>query len=181
MVHPAAWRGALSEEEDRLLARRAAAGDVAAFTLLVQKHERQVRAFLARLAGHEAEDLAQEAFVKAWRMAGHYRGEGSYAGWLLRIAWRLFLDARRARRRMEPIGAEIGDEGVDAAPDCRIDVDRALAKLEPRERAAALLCLGEGYSHGEAAAIMGLPLGTLKSIVARAKAQLGALLSLETN
>ena len=86
MVRPAERSGALSGEEDRILAVRAAAGDAAAFTLLVRKHERQVRAFLARVAGHDAEDLAQEAFVKAWRTAGHFRGEGSYAGWLLRIA-----------------------------------------------------------------------------------------------
>ena len=162
---------------------RARRGDPAAYEALVRAHQDIAFRTACLLAGSsaDAEEAAQEAFVKAWRMAGHYRGEGSYAGWLLRIAWRLLLDARRARRPMEPLGAEIGDEGVDAAPDRRIDVDRALAKLEPRERAAALLCLGEGYSHGEAAAIMGLPLGTLKSIVARAKAQLAALLSLETN
>ena len=59
---------------------------------------------------------------------------------------------------------------TDAA--MRIDIDRALAALPTRERAAALLCYGEGCSHSEAAAILGLPLGTLKSIVMRARAQL---------
>jgi RNA polymerase sigma-70 factor (ECF subfamily) len=56
--------------------------------------------------------------------------------------------------------------------EARIDIDRALARLPGRERAAALLCFGEGYSHGEAAAILELPLGTLKSVAARAKAAL---------
>ena len=57
-------------------------------------------------------------------------------------------------------------------PDAAIDLERALAGLGERERAAALLCFGEGCSHAEAAAIMALPLGTLKSIVARARAAL---------
>jgi RNA polymerase sigma-70 factor (ECF subfamily) len=135
-----------------------------------------VRAFLSRLCrGEGGDDLAQETFVKAWRMAGSWRGEGSYEGWLLRIAWRTFLSDRRGRR--EETGAEedygaMAREGHEAGPDAAIDVNRALGRLPPRERAAALLCLGEGWSHGEAASILGLPLGTLKSLVARARAEL---------
>ena len=157
---------------DELLARKAAAGDVAAFTELVRRHERRVRAFLARLTrGDGADDLAQETFLKAWRMAAGFRGEGSYEGWLLRIAWRLFLSGRRLRTE-EPV--EVSGEGDGHRPDeeGRIDADRAMARLPERERAAALLCLGEGYSHSEAAAILELPLGTLKSVVARARAEL---------
>jgi RNA polymerase sigma-70 factor, ECF subfamily len=159
--------GALSDEA---LAARAAAGDVAAFSQLVRRHERRVRSFLERLTGGQgADDLAQESFLKAWRMAGSFRGEGSYEGWLLRIAWRQFLSSRRRVRELpteiEPAGAP-----VDAA--ARIDIERALARLPERERAAALLCFGEGRSHAEAAAVLELPLGTLKSIVARARAEL---------
>jgi RNA polymerase sigma factor (sigma-70 family) len=131
-----------------------------------------VRAFLARLTrGESADDLAQETFLKAWRMASAYRGEGSYEGWLLRIAWRQFLSSRR-KRTEEPV--EAGEEADPRAVDsnARIDVERALDRLGPRERAAATLCLGEGYSHSEAAAILELPLGTLKSIVARARGEL---------
>jgi RNA polymerase sigma-70 factor (ECF subfamily) len=163
-------------EGDEALARRAAAGDVAAFTALVRRHERRVRAFLVRLTrGDGAEDLAQETFLKAWRMAASWRGEGSYEGWLLRIAWRLFLSRRRARRE-EPVETpELGESG-GTDQEVRIDVERALAALPARERAAALLCLGEGYSHSEAAAILDLPLGTLKSILARARASLARAL-----
>jgi RNA polymerase sigma factor (sigma-70 family) len=131
-----------------------------------------VRGFLARAArGEGTDDLAQDTFLKAWRMAGSWRGEGSYEGWLLRIAWRQFLSSRR-KRTEEPV--EPVDRADDAAgcPDARLDVERALARLAPRERAAAILCLGEGYSHAEAATILDLPLGTLKSIVARAKGAL---------
>lgn len=127
-----------------------------------------MRAFLARLCREGADDLAQETFLKAWRLAKTYRGEGSYEGWLLRIAWRLFLSDRRRG------SASLAEDVPEAPgnPDAAIDAGRALATLDPRERAAALLCLGEGWSHSEAARIMELPLGTLKSLVARARAKL---------
>ena len=134
------------------------------------------------MAGHDAEDLAQETFVKAWRLGGSFRGEGSYPGWLLRIGWRLFLDQRRGHKPIETLEPDVLSAAASDGPDRRIDVERALAGLGPRERAAALLCLGEGYSHAEAAVILDLPLGTLKSIVARARAQLAAvLLPMETD
>lgn len=153
-----------------MLAQQAAAGDVAAFTELVRRNERRVRSFLARLtAGEGADDLAQETFLQAWRMASTWRGEGSYQGWLLRIAWRQFLSSRRGRRET-PVEMDEATGWTDGT--ARIDVDRALARLPERERAAALLCFGQGCSHGEAASILGLPLGTLKSIVARARAEL---------
>jgi len=106
-------------------------------------------------------------------MAASYRSEGRYEAWLLRIAWRQFLSAQRRRPTLMDL-----DETVTFTPDeaARIDVNRALARLPERERAAALLCFAHGYSHGQAAAVMELPLGTLKSIVARArKALIGQL------
>lgn len=164
-------------DEDAVLARRAAAGDAAAFTALVRAHEGAVRRFLARLTrGEGADDLAQEAFLRAWRRAGAYRGEGSYRGWLLRIAWTAFLDARRSAGRREGREMAVPPQDGPSDPDAAIDLGRALAGLGTRERAAALLCFGEGCSHGEAAEIMGLPLGTLKSILARARAALVARL-----
>lgn len=162
-------------DQDTELARRAAAGDAAAFTALVRAHEGAVRRFLARLArGEGSDDLAQEVFLKAWRRAGDWRGEGSYRGWLLRIAWTTFLGAHRTKGRQEARDQAAFEQQTDARrnPDLAIDLSRALAGLGTRERAAALLCFGEGCSHGEAARIMELPLGTLKSIVARARAAL---------
>ena len=140
----------------------------------MRRHEPRVRAFLARLCrgdAHLADDLAQETFVKAWRSAAGWRGEGSYEGWLLRIAWRTFLSDRRGRREHEELD-EAHSGSATGNPDAAIDVRNALDRLRDRERAAATLCLGEGYSHGEAARIMDVPLGTLKSLVARARTQL---------
>lgn len=159
-------------DEDSELARRAAAGDAAAFTALVRAHESAVRRFLRRLAGEAADDLAQETFLKAWRMAGEYRADGRYRAWLMRIAWTQFLGAHRARGRRDTREAAAPPPENRHDPDAAIDLERALAGLGERERAAALLCFGEGCSHAEAAGIMKLPLGTLKSIVARARAAL---------
>lgn len=131
-----------------------------------------MRSFLRRLAGDVADDLAQEAFVRAWRAAASYRGDGSYEGWLLRIAWRLFLSERGETSRRAAASGEQGEDRLAADPNLRLDIDRAMARLPDRERAAALLCFGEGYSHGEASEILGMPLGTLKSVVARARAAL---------
>ena len=133
-----------------------------------------MRAFLARAAGCDADDLAQEAFVRAWQRAGDYRGQGSYAAWIMGIGWRLFLDQRRTARRREGLAA--GDDVISSsdprlASDAAIDADRLLAALSPPERAALTLCFGHGWSHGEAAEIMDVPLGTLKSLVLRGRAK----------
>lgn len=161
-------------DEDWALNQRVARGDRAAFQLLVLRHEGRLRAFLARAAGCDADDLAQETFVRAWQRAGEYRGQGSYAAWIMGIGWRLFLDQRRTARRRQGLAA--GDEAETStdprpASDASIDADRLLGALSAQERAALTLCLGHGWSHGEAAEIMGLPLGTLKSLVLRGRAK----------
>jgi len=167
--------------DDANLAVKAAAGDVAAFSALVRAHEAAVRRFLNRLTGGEgAEDIAQEAFLRAWRSAGAWRGEGSYRGWLLRIAWTEFLSSRRAagrRAARDHAAFELGYSPQRNA-DAALDLARALRALGERERAAASLCFGEGCSHAEAAEIMGLPLGTLKSILARARTALASRLEI---
>ena len=155
------------------MAALVAAGDTSAFAQLVRRHERRVRAFLFRLCrgGGEGDDLAQETFLQAWRMAGTFRGAGSYEGWLLRIAWRQFLSRVRSLKAEVELNA-MAEESVDTDPAAGLDLQRALASLTADERAAALLCLGEGYSHSEAAFVLDMPLGTLKSIVARARMKL---------
>ena len=143
-------------------------GDLAAFGNLVRVHEPAVRSMLRRLAGDDADDLAQETFLAAWRRAASWRQDGSYRSWLLRIAWRQFLSHRRKQRPTEPLHAA-GSLAVAPRSDQHAGIAQAMGRLGDRERMAALLCFAEGHSHSEAAAIMELPLGTLKSLIARAR------------
>lgn len=160
----------MPNEADLALCRRVAAGDRAAFRLLVEANEAPLRSFLARMGCAEPDDIAQEAFVKAWRAIGQYDGRARFATWLTRIAWRAWLD-RLPRRQVAE--AATGDLPLD--PHLPHQLASLLAALPPRERAVLLLCDGEGWTHAEAAAMLGLPLGTLKSIAARAKATARAL------
>lgn len=165
-------------DEDAQLAKAAAAGDAAAFSQLVRRHEGDIRRFLLRLAGHAADDLAQDVFIQAWRLGSSWRGTGTYRSWLMGIAWTQSLRARRADERRTARESAWENDAARLDTDVQIDVQRALAELNERERGAAILCFAEGYSHGEAAGIMGLPLGTLKSVAARAKAKLAQRLEL---
>ena len=163
-----------------MLARRAAGDDLAAFAALVRAHEAGLRRYLARLAGDEGDDLSQETLLAAWRAIGQWRGEGRFAGWLRRIATRRFLDRQRRGGNTVPRswasldGAEA--TAAPGSPHLALEIEAALGRLPPRERAAALLVFAEGHSHAEAAEALGVPLGTLKSIVARARATLIPLL-----
>ena len=152
-------------EEDLALSRRAAGGDHLAFALLVEKHERALRSFLMRMgAGDLADDIAQEAFLKAWKAASQYDGRARYSTWLTRIAWRCRLDQLRRQRPVEP-DSWAGEEGPAD------EVQDLLARLTDNERVALVVCDGHGWTHSEAAELLSVPLGTLKSTVARAKAK----------
>ena len=158
---------AARNDEDLALSRRAAAGDSAAFAALVEKYERPLRAFLSRMGAAEiADDIAQDAFLKAWRSAGQYDGRARYSTWLTSIAWRCRLDELRRRPRVEP-NLQTG-EAEDSNP---AEVSDMLSRLSEKERGSLILCDGHGWTHEEAAELLGLPLGTLKSNVARAKSK----------
>ncbi len=159
-----------------------AARDSAAFDTLVRRHQAPLRAFLIRLTGEPAlaDDLAQEAFLKAYRALDAFRGGSSFRSWLFAIAMREAQMARRheAARARAQDGA--GGGGDAAAPaEFSIDLQRALAALTQEERMAALLCDAAGFSHAEAASAMAAPLGTVKTLVARAREKLRAAMTEE--
>lgn len=158
-------------EEDLALAQRSAAGDQAAFAALVDKYERSLRSFLLKTFGADvADDIAQDAFLKAWRAAGQYDGRARFSTWLIRIAWRCRLDTLRRQVRSEDVSqvAAVGS----AEPG---EVADMLSRLSESERASLVLCEGHGWTHAEAAELLEMPLGTLKSTVARAKAKCRAM------
>ena len=170
----------LEPDEEARLCLRAAGGDRRAFSALVAGHEKRLRAFLGRLAGPElGDEIAQQSFVKAWRGMGRFRREARFGSWLCAIGWRCYADHQRAERaearRRE--ASAFGADGIEPfSGDSRLDLDRALAALEPVERAALILCDGHGWSHVEAAKILDIPLGTLKGSAARAKRKCRAML-----
>ncbi len=159
---------------------RAAAGDAAAFAALVRAHQGYLRKLLGRICRGDparADDLAQEAFVRAWRALPGFRGEARFRTWLTRLAYSS-LAAERPGLPPQEDAAEAAGAHSDFAPgaDWRIDLDRALATLSEPQRHALLLTYGADLSHSEAAQVLGWPLGTLKTQVLRAKARLRAQL-----
>lgn len=166
---------------DAALCARAARGDRRAFGALVARHENRLRAFLSHLAGPDlGDDLAQESFVKAWQSIRQFRGQSQFSSWVCSIGWRCFLDRARRERgeaRKKEGAALLAEAVVGPAGDARLDLSRALASLDSMERASLILCEGHGWSHGEAAAILRVPLGTLKSRVMRAKEKCRTMLA----
>jgi RNA polymerase sigma factor (sigma-70 family) len=163
---------------DAGLVEAARRGSDAAFERIVARHQQSVRAFLRRLGDDvaDADDLAQETFLAAWSAMGRYRGQSSLRAWLCGVAYRKHLDRYRSNARArarETRFAETGEAFTtpDMASD-RLDLARAMAGLPVEQRAAVSLCLAADFSHAEAAAALELPLGTVKSHVARGRARL---------
>jgi len=156
----------------------ARAGDAAAFSRLVDIHQRAVRGFLRRLccgAHADADDLAQETFVTAWTRAGAFRSGESFRSWLCGIAYRKWLTHRRGEARRGLREAEAGEPAPATraeASDAKLDAAAALGALPSDQRVCVALCLAAEFSHAEAAEALGLPLGTVKSHVAHERAKL---------
>lgn len=161
-----------------------AAQNERAFAVLVRRHQARLRAFLIRLCGDGAlaDDIAQEAFMKAHAGLAGFKGGGSFRSWLYAIAYHEFLqDARKAKA-----AARLEDALKDNAASPRtdtleagmsLDLRKALSSLDEMERAAILLCDAAGFSHTEAASALGAPLGSVKTYVARARDKMRAALS----
>ncbi|MDB5430950.1 MAG: polymerase subunit sigma-70 [Caulobacter sp.] len=167
------------ESLDAELVEAARRGSPVAFGRLVERHQRAVRAFLRRACGDaaEADDLAQETFIAAWERIARFRGEAGIRTWFCGIAWRKLMTARRSwfrsrKRDADYVETEGLERGEGAGADERIALEQALAGLPIDQRAVVALCLGGDFSHSEAAEALGLPLGTVKSHVARGKARL---------
>jgi RNA polymerase sigma factor (sigma-70 family) len=152
---------------------------------IVRDHSARVYRLAYRLTGnkHDAEDLTQEVFVRVFRSLSTYT-PGTFEGWLHRITTNLFLDGvrRRQRIRIDAIGddserhAATGElhspeRGFEHA-NLDLDIQRALGDLSPEYRAAVVLCDIEGLSYEEIAVTLGIKLGTVRSRIHRARAQL---------
>jgi RNA polymerase sigma-70 factor (ECF subfamily) len=159
--------------------------DRGAFAELVRRHQSKVRAALRRLTKGDAalaDDLAQETFILAWRNLKAFRFEARFSTWIYRIAFNAWQSEARKRHEVRldldadelPPGSDAFAEMPDVAS--RIDLERAMATLNDGERAAIAACYYADLSHEEAAAALGIPLGTVKTHVMRAKLKLRARL-----
>ena len=167
----------------------AKARDQGAFAEIVRRRQGWVRGLLRRLCNDHAlaDDLAQEAFIRAWERIGDLEIALAFPGWMRRVAVTTFLQSRRrsASRMTEtlddadPIAAE--GPAPDRAAGARIDLDRALRLLSEAERLCVTLNHGEGLAHGDIAALTGLPLGTVKSHVLRGVEKMRRFLEAETS
>jgi RNA polymerase sigma-70 factor (ECF subfamily) len=162
-------------------------GDHAAFAAIVDHYDDRLRAlaFLVLGGADDLDDAMQEAYVKAYRGLASFRGSSALGTWLHRIMYTTCLNMIRARsRRPEASDLEIPDRGViDADPAKAIGGADAfaqlLAALPIEQRAAVVLVDTQGYAYSEAAAILGVPPGTVASRLSSAHARLRAALGLE--
>jgi RNA polymerase sigma-70 factor (ECF subfamily) len=163
-----------ARDDDARTVLLAIAGGEDAYEALVRRHQARITILLIRICGNAAlaEDLAQITFVKAWRRIGALRDATLFLPWLRRIAVNTAVDAaRKGAIAVEPL-----DEHESAAttplrnnaPDCRLDLDAAMARLSFGQRACVHLALVEGLSHIEIAEALQMPVGTVKSHLARA-------------
>lgn len=166
------------------LAAQAAAGDRRAYGELVRRHGSAVRGLLRRLGADSAtaDDLAQDAFMTGFEQVAEFRGEGTFGGWIKKIAARLYLKRVRREARLifsdtiEP-SEEISTRDASGDAASRIDLDEALKSLSRGERLCVSLCYGADWSHGEAAEALSIPIGTVKSHVKRGLDKLRAKLA----
>ncbi len=163
---------------------RAQAGDRAAYGQLVQRYQRLAVsvAYHQGLELADAEDVAQEAFVKAWLALPRYRESlGSWRAWLCRIAINTARDMLRRGRAVEELDERLPDDASGPAEQADIEtqrsaVRRALAQLPEASRAALVLREYEGLSYAEIATTLGIPIGTVMSRLNYARGHLRELL-----
>lgn len=174
------------------LVNQAQQGDDGAFTALVDEYKNSIYNYVVRMLHDrtEAEDIAQETFVRAYQALPEFRGASSFQTWLYRIASNLAIDAARRRSRRstvsldEPVSIEnnevsrqVADEGPGPVEKLETSetqqvVREAIGELSPKLSSVIVLCDLVGLSYEEIADILGCPLGTVKSRLFNARNQL---------
>lgn len=170
-------------EEKALIARCVAFDDRRAFARLVDAYNPELRRFLRNLTGDAdmADDLAQETFIKAYTGLRSFQGLARFRTWLFRIAYREFYSEMRSRHPMVDMENIPETSSTDAAEhtDNSHDIEAALKVLPPVERTLVLLFYMEDRPLKDIVAITGLPSGTVKSYLSRARGRLGAYFARE--
>jgi RNA polymerase sigma factor (sigma-70 family) len=164
---------------DEDLVTLAQAGDVKAFESLYTRHRNRIYGLVWRLCGGDhglAEDLLQEAFVRAWQKLESFRGESKFGTWLHRLSANVALSDRRSklsRKKFETAMDEVSERTAIGSSDVfagqRMDLEQAIAQLPERARTVLVLYDIEGYRHAEIAKMTGMAVGSSKAQLHRAR------------
>ena len=171
--------------DDRALLRAHVDGDSDAFAEVVRRHRDRLWAVSLRTIGNpeDAADALQDALLSAYRSAGSYRGDAAVTTWLHRIVVNACLDRIRRRQARPTVPLPDDDARTPAAPsdliaarETAIDVQAALAELPVDQRVALILVDVQGHPVADAAEMLGVAVGTVKSRCARGRARLAVML-----
>ena len=167
-------------------------GDADAFAFLVETYETSVYRLALRMCGnaHDAEEVAQEAFVAAWKGLPAFRGESKFSSWLYQLTTNAAIDFLRREKRhraatpledeMEPVSPDTPQQAVEES-EMRQALQQALDSLTPEHREIFLLRQMRQLSYEEIGRLLGLEPGTVKSRLSRAKKQLRQILTQKGN
>ena len=174
---------------DLELARRAAAGDTAAFEQLYAQHHRRVYSLCLRMLGNasQAEDMTQEAFLQVYKKIGSFRGDSAFTTWLHRLTVnQVLMHFRKRGVKLEHTSEEGDFTNVIETPIQstrrismvdRLALEKAISELPPGYRTVFVLHDVEGYEHEEIANLLGVSIGTSKSQLHKARMRLRELLT----
>ena len=173
-------------DADAELVTRSQTGDPAAFEELVRQHQRMIHALTFRMTGSlaDAEDLAQETFIRAYEQVGSFRGSAKFSTWLYRIAVNTCLNWRQSEARRNQLHASAAEEfsvqqdGKNSSSPQSNEVQSALLKLPAKQRAAIVLTIYDGLNHAEAAQVLNCSETTVSWRIFAAKQKLKRLLTM---
>jgi len=185
----------MSQQSDADIVQAVLRGDKNRYALLVDRYSQRIINYLARMTGNrwEGEELAQEAFVRAYLALDSYKPQYKFSTWLFKIATNLCLNHLKKRQRLVHVNDYQDEEGEPAwvLPDTRRDsnpavaaerremqrqIQQAIGQLPPVYRTAIILRYLHGLSYQEIADVLDLPIGTVKSRIGRGRSRLIALL-----
>jgi RNA polymerase sigma-70 factor (ECF subfamily) len=166
------------DELDPALIRAAAAGDLKAFETIVRAYQQHIWRFLRRFLGDAAaaEDVAQETFLRLYRSLPGFAFQAKFSAWVFKIARNAALDELRRRQRRERVAvaaaAALDDSSAGAggtAGETKVEIEAALAALPADLRETVVLVEVFGLPYAEVSAVVGAPVGTIKSRMFRAR------------
>lgn len=163
----------LRMEPDSLHLHKARDGDPVAFAALVRLYDPQLRAYAFRILGDPAtmDDALQNAYLNAFRAIRRFRGDASFKNWMYRIVHNACIDLIRRRRDEVELSEDVAVvDDLAGAGSARVDIVAAFQRMTPEHRAVLALVDVEGLDYVAAADVLGIPVGTVRSRLNRARA-----------